>query len=161
MDKKPRGRPKGTAIQPPKGLKVKGGTKLAKSDHERMMSNGDQGTFEALLFMFHLADSSFPELVFFVPLGSSKGQGRVPMSMQTGHESAFAKLYATMECNCFCNKPPLMYSMKGTGRGGVRLQDESDWTGLKAHLCTICKTDLTINITIKADDDVIIQAMSS
>ncbi|KAF8574667.1 hypothetical protein K439DRAFT_1624149 [Ramaria rubella] len=94
------------------------------------------------------------KLVFFVLLGAFKGQqGRVSMSMMTNLTVALEKIYKVMGCEEFHNKPPLMYSMKGTGRVPVRLQDTDDWDGLRAHVGAICKTEWLINITIKADDD--------
>ncbi|KAF8577596.1 hypothetical protein K439DRAFT_1621959 [Ramaria rubella] len=94
------------------------------------------------------------KLVFFVLLGAFKGQqGRVSMSMVTDLTVALEKIYKVMGCEEFRNKPPLMYSMKGTGRVPVCLQDTDDWDGLRAHVRAICKTEQLINITIKADDD--------
>ncbi|KAF8579857.1 hypothetical protein K439DRAFT_1620244 [Ramaria rubella] len=75
------------------------------------------------------------KLVFFVPLGAFKGQqGHVSMSMVTDLTVALEKIYKVMGCEEFCNKPPLMYSMKGTRRVPVRLQDTDDWDGLRAHV---------------------------
>ncbi|KAF8581243.1 hypothetical protein K439DRAFT_1619187 [Ramaria rubella] len=75
------------------------------------------------------------------------------MSMVTDLTVALEKIYKVMGCEEFCNKSPLMYSMKGTGRVPVHLQDTDDWDGLRAHVRAICKTERLINITIKADDD--------
>ncbi|KAF8584402.1 hypothetical protein K439DRAFT_1616703 [Ramaria rubella] len=111
VEKKKKGRPKGTAA----AAKAKeGGTKGKKAD----------------------------QLVFFVPLGSSKGQGRVPMPMSTSFAVALQMFHKAMECDIFHNKPPLTYTMKGTRRMGVCLIDESDWAGLKAHVRAVCKADL-------------------
>ncbi|KAF8577984.1 hypothetical protein K439DRAFT_1621692 [Ramaria rubella] len=75
------------------------------------------------------------------------------MSIVTGLPFALEKIYRAMGCEEFHNKPPLTYSMKGTGRIPVRLNDNSDWDGLKAHLQAVCKMEQLINITIKADND--------
>ncbi|KAF8591274.1 hypothetical protein K439DRAFT_1611285 [Ramaria rubella] len=132
VEKKKKGRPKGMAA----AAKAKeGGTKGKKADRERPIEDGDR------------------ELVFFVPLGSSKGQGRVPMPMSTSFAVALQMFHKAMECDIFHNKPPLTYTMKGTRRMGVRLIDESDWAGLKAHVRAVCKADLMVNINLQGDAD--------
>ncbi|KAF8580767.1 hypothetical protein K439DRAFT_1619572 [Ramaria rubella] len=125
VDKKGRGRPKGTMVK----AKEVGGKK-AELDIE-----------------------PFTELAFFVPLGSSKGQGHVAMLMSTSHELALQQIYKAMESDRFHNKPPLTYTMKGTGRVGVCLKDEKDWAGLKVHVRAVCKMEHLININLQGDPD--------
>ncbi|KAF8583450.1 hypothetical protein K439DRAFT_1617457 [Ramaria rubella] len=136
VEKKKRGRPKGKTV----AVKVKEGrTKGKKADCERPIEDGDRGILS--------------ELVFFIPLGRSKGQGHVSMLMSTSHMVAMQMIHKAMECEMFQNKPPLTYTMKVTGRMGVRLHEESDWAALKAHVRAVCKGDLMININLQGDPD--------